>query len=85
MRYDKHWRHPKQEFDSKSNTHNLSLYGNQRVAPVENNIIIQNKDVPNPINITTSLNKVSHFLHRVNFRTKIYLFCNYSSSAGKGS
>ncbi|XP_065215872.1 glycine receptor subunit alpha-2-like isoform X2 [Planococcus citri] len=58
MRYDKHWRHPKQEFDSKSNTlNNLSLYGNQRVAPVENNIIIQNKDVPNPINIATTLNK----------------------------
>lgn len=79
MRYDKHWRHPKQEFDSKSNTHNnLSLYGNQRVAPVENNIIIQNKDVPNPINIATS-NKVRIFQQRLNFKFLCYLIDEFCS------
>lgn len=59
MRYDKHWRHPKQESDLPVNkNNNLTLYGNQRVAPLDNNIIIQNKDAAPPISITTSLNKV---------------------------
>ncbi|XKL61113.1 hypothetical protein PGB90_008170 [Kerria lacca] len=61
MRYDKHWRHPKQESDLPVNkNNNLTLYGNQRVAPLDNNIIIQNKDAAPPISITTSLNKEKH-------------------------
>lgn len=60
MRYDKHWRHPKHEFDlPTTNKHNsVKLYGNQRVAPIENNVRNQNKDVPTPISLTTTLNEV---------------------------
>lgn len=60
MRYDKHWRHPKHEFDvPTTNKHNsVKLYGNHKVAPIENNVRNQNKDVPTPINLTTTLNEV---------------------------
>lgn len=63
MRYDKHWRHPKHEFDSQSNKRTgLKFNGSQRIAPLENNVILQNEDDSTPISITTTLNKVSRYL-----------------------
>lgn len=72
MRYDKHWRHKKQEFDvpsminrnlnNNNNNHhgnNVSLFGTQRVAPehkVEQVVTDVNRNVSIPIRITTLQN-----------------------------
>lgn len=75
MRYDKHWRHPKQEFDSQTKrNNNLTLYGNQRVAPIENSMVIPTKDVPNPLNIATTLNKVS--IPKISINVDVTIHCD---------
>lgn len=65
MRYDKHWRHPKKEFDSQLNMHSnknrLGYNGDHRIAPLDDSVVIQDKEITTPVTLTDALNKVSKF------------------------
>lgn len=61
MRYDKHWRHPKKEFDSQLNMHSnknrLGYNGDHRIAPLDDSVVIQDKEITTPVTLTDALNK----------------------------
>lgn len=66
MRYDKHWRHPKKEFDSQLNIHSnknnkLGYNSDHRIAPLDDSVVIQDKEITTPVTLTDTLNKVSKF------------------------